>query len=177
MSGDDLGVVERMHEREPLHVAKTLHLREQVTDVPAMEHDPRPVAEARVDLRADGALGHHDGDRHTGRRPSPRICLAGVARGQRDRAARSGIRIERQDPVRHPAHLERAGRLEVVGLEVETPARKADLLPEPFPNSGLGPARRGRGLQHRGSRDAAGDALPGSLDRGELEHVIRRIDG
>ena len=70
VSGDDLRVVEGMHEGEAFHVSKTLHLRKRVTDVRAMEHDPRPVAEARVDLRANGALRHHDGDRHPGGRPA-----------------------------------------------------------------------------------------------------------
>ena len=80
VTGDDLRVVERVHERQALGVADPFHLGERLADVRAVEDDPGAVAEAGVDLRADGAVGHDDRDRNAGRATGPRIRLTGVAR-------------------------------------------------------------------------------------------------
>jgi hypothetical protein len=52
--------------------------------VRAVEDDLRTVAEGRVDLRADRAFRHHDGDVDALLAPGPGIGLRGVARGQGD---------------------------------------------------------------------------------------------
>ena len=86
--GDDRRIVERVDELEALGVADPLQLGERLADVGAVEDDPRPVAEAGLDLRAHGAGRHDDRHRDAGRAPGPGVGLPGVPGRQRDDAAR-----------------------------------------------------------------------------------------
>ena len=145
----------------PALVADPLERGERLADVGAVEDDLGAVAAAGLDLRADSR-----------RRPSttvigtpavaagPGIGLTGVPRRHRDRAAArcSGVRVS--DPVGHPAGLERARLLEVLGLEVEAAVgepRPAGGGDEPRPRSrSTGAASGGRARRsargRRGSR-------------------------
>ncbi len=133
-----------MDEREPLGIADPLHLGERVTHVLAVEDDASPVAETGVDLRADRAFRHDDGHRYAGGGTGPGIRLTGVAGGERDGPTKPGLLGERRDPVRHPARLERAGLLKMLGLEVEQPVGELD-AGRAFGPDGCGPrAHKGR---------------------------------
>ena len=119
MAGDDGRIVERVDEGEALGIPDPLHLGEGLADVRAVQDDPRAIAQAGLHLRADRAGRHHDRDRHARRAAGPGVGLAGVAGRQRDDAAAGRLGRQGRDPVGHPARLERAGLLEVLGLEVE----------------------------------------------------------
>src|SRR4029079_1403473 len=144
VAGDHRRIVERMDECEPFDVADALHLRERIAHVLAMQDHARAVVEARVDLGADRALRHDDGHRYAGGCTGPGIRLTGVAGGERDCPTKPGLLGERRDPVRHPARLERAGLLKMLGLEVEQPVGKLDARGA-FGPDGRGPrAHEGR---------------------------------
>ena len=119
----------------------------------AVEDDPGAVAEARLDLRADGASRHDHRHRDAGRAAGPRVGLPGVAGRQRDHAARLGLVGQRRDLVGHAARLERAGLLEVLRLEVEP------VVAEPRAGGDRRPGRGRRRAEQRRAVDAAGDAL------------------
>ena len=71
VTGDDRRVVEGVDERESFDVADPLHLGERVADVVPVEDDPRPVAQARIDLGTHCPGGHDDGHRHAHGRDRP----------------------------------------------------------------------------------------------------------
>ena len=127
MASDDLGIVERVDERQSALVAQPLASREGLADVLAVEHDLGAVAEARLDLRADRAGRHDDGHRDARPRAGPGVGLARVAGRERDRRPRAA-RPRSSDAIRcvMPRGLEGAGLLEVLGLEVQAAVGDAD---------------------------------------------------
>src|SRR5205814_1971393 len=113
-------ILEWVGERETALVADPLQCLQRLADMRALEDDLGTVSATGGDLRRIGTDRHDD--RHGDARfaPGPRVGLAGVAGGHGDRATLPLRRLERGDPVRHPAGLERPGLLEVLGLQVET---------------------------------------------------------
>ena len=164
MAGHDRGVIERVHERETALVPNALQCPERVADVIALEDDLGAVPSARLDFRGVRVGRHHDGHRDAGLRAGPGVGLPGVAGGHRDRAAPPLVGIERRDPVRHPARLERAGLLEMLRLDVET------IVGEPWPAGGDDLPRGGHARQDRRAMNAPGDPLSRSKD-------VRKGDG
>jgi hypothetical protein len=111
------------------------------------------------------------GRRHADRAGRPRAGLGRVARRDRDHAGRPFGVAEGEDPVDHATGLERAGLLEVLGLDLEPPAREsraARLRDQPG---------RGRRRQHRRPVDRRGDSLAGGLDRGEADDPVGGVHG
>ena len=139
VAGDDRRVVERVARTSRPSASRIRSSSASgLADVRAVQDDPRAVAQAGVDLRADGAGRHDDRDRHAGRAAGPGIRLPGVAGRQRDDAARRRLGRQGRDPVGHPARLERAGLLEVLGLQVEPvvgePRRRSRRSSRPRPS-------------------------------------------
>ena len=110
-----------MDDREPVLLGQLVHPLHRLADVRAVEDDLGAVLEARRDLRRHGAGGHHDRHRHARLATGPRVGLARVAGRDRDRAAAPLVGRQRLDPRQRRARLERAGLLEMLGLEVQLP--------------------------------------------------------
>ena len=98
VAGDDGRIVERVDELEALGVADPLELGQRLADVRAVQDDPRAVAEAGVDLRADGP------GRHRPRSPRPRPS---------DRPRRRPGRRCPADSVMTPRALRLGGRVAI----------------------------------------------------------------
>ena len=84
VAGDQLRVVERVHERQAALGREPLLLGEHLADVAAVDDDLGAVVTAGVELRADRGLGHDHRRRHADRPGRPRARLGRVARGDRD---------------------------------------------------------------------------------------------
>jgi hypothetical protein len=87
--------------------------------VGARELDRLAVAARRVDLGDGGRGRHHDRRAHARARGRPGQRLPMIARRRGDSAARRLGRRQRRDSVVGPANLERAGLLQILGLEVD----------------------------------------------------------
>ena len=89
------------------------------------ELDLGAVVPGRVDLRHRRVLRHEDARPRPDLARGPRDRLAVVAGARRDDARRAFLGAQRRDAVEGTAHLERAGALEILGLEVDLAADEA----------------------------------------------------
>jgi hypothetical protein len=158
LPGDDVGVVEGVHEGEPLHLLQPARLGVRLVVVGALQHHPRAVGAGVRDLHDGGGLGHDDGGGH----PEPagvvghRLRVVAGARGDEAALALGGR--EQEELVQRPALLVRAGHLQVVELQVRVRAGE--------PGERLA-ARAG------GEVDAIADADERGADVVERDHVGR----
>ena len=126
LAGDDVRVVERVHEREAAVVRALARERDAVVDRAAADVDDRALAARRLDL----------GDRRVARARRPRTgtprARAAAARlcawlpaEAATTPARAAVLAERRELGRDAADLERAGALEVLGLQRRPRRRRA----------------------------------------------------
>ncbi len=165
LPGQDERVVERRHERQPPLGLDLVHASPRFADVLAKENHFGAVAAARVHLRADRAGGHHHHGMNAGLVSGQRHCLGVVPRRERDYSGRPLRVRQRPDLVKRPAHLERAGLLEMLRLGVDPPVGDLDAARRQH-------ARRGRGRQNGRAIDAAGDDAAGFVEAFERDDVV-----
>ena len=154
----DLRVVVGMDEDEAAFLAQPLEVLERLADVRAVQDDLGAVLAARVHLRLDRGERHDDRHRHARLAAGPRVGLSGVAGRDRDRAAGPLVRREGGDPGQRGARLERAGLLEVLGLQVEPVVGDADARPL------ADHPRRRRGREQRRAMDPSLEGRAGRAD-------------
>ena len=161
LPGDDVEVVEGVHEGHPGLVGAGAGRLDGVVDRRARGVDDRPERGAPLGLGERRARGHEDLARdaaHTrGMRQRPGV-VAGAARGDPAGAAVA----ERRELAQRAADLERARPLQALGLEHDLAARA------------LGHGERG---QHRRVADDVGGHLARAEDVVEAERAGRRGHG
>ena len=116
VAGDDVVVVERVQEVEAGRLELLDH-REELRHL-GREADLAAVAARGFDLRPWRALGHDDRDVNALRPSGVRDRLGRVPRAHRHHPGALRLGRQARHRVHRPPHLERAGALEVLELEV-----------------------------------------------------------
>ncbi len=150
LPGDDVGVVERMDERQLALRCDDQRVLVGVVEVVAVQHYVAAEVEHGLDLDVRRGLRHHD---HRGDAPAlrgQRDALRVVARRRADHAALRRLIVEVRDLVVGPAQLEREDRLQVLALE-------EDGIAEP-------PAEAWRGLERGFDGDVVYARLEDAFD-------------
>jgi hypothetical protein len=125
LAGDDQRILERMDEGRAALFDVGHCCGHRVLEPLALEDQLGPVGAAGLDLRHRRVLWDEDPRLYAGLARRPRDCLAVVAGA---RCHHPGLAFgvgEEREPVHGAAHLERAGALEVLGLEPDLPADDA----------------------------------------------------
>ena len=171
LSGDDPVVVERRDDREASPRGDLLG--DALAFVARGPDDDDLGAIERHALALDrGGIGRHHDDRRRSEQPrGPRDALGVVARGVRDDATRERLRSQGRDRRVGATELERADRLERLGLE-EVPVRGRPEPDERRPD-GDPPQALGRGPDV-GQGDERGDGLGLGLRRHQRSRAARR---
>ena len=123
LTGDDIGIVERVGEGVALGLAQTGRLGRRVVIHARHEHDLRAVAAGGLDLQQGRALGHADHGLDAESRRGQRHALRMVAGGAGDHALRGLLGGELADLVEGAADLERTGLLQVLRLDIKVLAQ------------------------------------------------------
>ena len=123
LTGDDRGVVERVHEREPFGLRLLERDDDALVDALAARVDDGAVAAGGLDLGHRRIHGDDDLAVHAagGRAGGERLGV--VARGGGDHAVLAALMAERVELRGDAADLERPGALQVLGLQRHRPAR------------------------------------------------------
>ena len=117
LPGDDVGVVERVDERQSPLARHLDRLLVGVVEIVAVQHHlPAEVAH-RLDLDVRRGLRHHDHGRNAATARRQRHALRVVAGGGADHSAAGDRLREVRDLVVGAAQLEREDRLQVLALE------------------------------------------------------------
>ena len=119
-------VLERVHERRARLARRAPAPSTSASSKPAPASTVfGAVVARRVDLRHRRVLRHEDrrADPELARRPGDRLAV--VARARRDHAGGALLVAERRELVDRAAHLERAGALQVLGLQPRRGGRRA----------------------------------------------------
>ena len=122
LPGDDLRVVERVDEGQPLFLGQLERAGIGLVEHLAMQDHRGAMALGLHHLDRRGRLGHHDRDRNA---EPPAVIgepLRMVARRRRDHAARAGRRVHQQQFVERAALLVGGGELEILELEIDVRA-------------------------------------------------------
>src|SRR5207248_8878933 len=119
LAGDHYRVLEGMHEGRAVLRDVLRRRLDRGLERATGELDLGAVLAGRVDLRHRRVLRHEDARPRPDLARGPRDRLAVVAGARRDDARRALLGAQRRDAVEGTAHLERAGALEILGLEVD----------------------------------------------------------
>ena len=117
LPGDDVGVVERVDERQPPLARYLDRLLVGVVEIVAVQHHLAAEVEHRLDLDVRRGLRHHDHGRNAAAARRQRHALGMVAGRGADHAAAGDGLGEVRDLVVGAAQLEREDRLQVLALE------------------------------------------------------------
>jgi len=105
LAGDDVGIVEGMHERRAQCAGEFARVRLRGVEGFAVQHDLGAESAAARDLHLRGGFRHHDGHAHAQLRPVKRQPERVVARRGRDDPAGAGRRVEASNACRAPRSL------------------------------------------------------------------------
>ena len=155
LSGDDRLVVERMDERQSALLRPGQRGNQAGVDAVAADVNDRPGAARGFDLRHRRVAGHEHlaADPAGGRAGGERLRVVAGAGG--DDAVGAAFLAQRGELRGHAADLERAGALQVLGLQDDRPART---LGERAGGQDRCPARDGLNRRACGFDVARGDA-------------------
>jgi hypothetical protein len=117
LTGDDVGIVERVHEREAALLGPGPRGREALVDRPAALVDDRSLSARGLDLGERGVGGHEHLADDAAIAGGGGQRLGVVAGRSGHDAVRAALLPQRGQLGRDAAHLERTGALEVLGLE------------------------------------------------------------
>jgi len=117
LAGNDVGVVERRHERHAALARRALGERFAVLAEPVVEQHLGAVAERRLQLRQRRRRRHHDHARDPQQLRRERHGLRVVPRRVRHHAVAACLVRQRADRVPGAAELERAHALQVLALQ------------------------------------------------------------
>ena len=155
VTGDELVIVERVHER-PFHARKRTRVQRLPGHVVRHGNERRAERPHPVDLRCRRGLDRDDGARHAGLSRRVGDALPGVSGADRPDATRALRLREHGHGVGGAAQLVGVDRLQVLELQPDVRIAGAELQPD-----------------ERRADDGAGDALARVADLGQLD----RADG
>ena len=172
LSGEDVDVVERMHQRRTGALGVLPGEEERVVDRETFEVHARPVRLGRHDLRQRRRRRHEHScrDAEFGRRPGHTLRVVTGAGG--DDAAGALVRAQVGDPVVGAARLERAGALQVLALEPDLVAGAVRQHPR---RGRRGPPHHRFQQIRRGADTVEGEQVHGSAER--LLQIADQIGG